>query len=485
MMPLGEDQLGEALSDAVLSGRIGSPVRRIVTDSRSAEAGDLFWALKGPRHDGEAFLDEAFRRGAAGCVVSRRREHPQGFLVRVPDTAAALLDLASWYQRQMAAVVVGVTGSVGKTSAREMIYSVLAQGGAGIRSRKNYNNRVGLPLSLLDLGPHDRFAVLELGASGPGEIAELAAVCSPRIGVLTAIGHAHLEGFGCLGGVIRAKAELLETLPVDGVAVVNGDDPNACKAAERAACRVVRVGRGTQNDVTASDVQMKPEALAFTVDGQRFSVPVPGRHFLTAALCAVAVGREFGLDDGTIAAGLAACEAPPMRCRAERLNGWTVLNDAYNSSPESARAALELLGDWPSAGKKAVVFGDMRELGPLSARLHEQLGAEVATRSGANLLITCGGYASDVIRGAVESGMPVEQTARMDDPYQVAARLSGWLEDGDVVLVKGSRATAMERVVEGLQELRRREWGPVAEAPTRERVGPIRESEKNQNGKIR
>ena len=459
MISLDREQLSKALSEADVLGRIEQPVRRIVTDSRVVEPGDLFWALQGPRHDGEAFVDEAFRRGAVGCVVRRRGEHAQGFLIRVPDPGRALLELARWYRRQRSALVVGVTGSVGKTSAREMIYSVLATGGPGIRSRRNYNNHVGLPLSLLDIEPHHRFAVLELGASAPGEIAELAEVCSPTIGVLTAIGHSHLEGFGCLGGVLRAKGELLEALPHDGVAIVNGDDPAALKAAKRAECRVVRFGCGPDNDVVAVDVQTKPEALTFTVDGRRYSVPVAGRHFVTAALAAIAVGREFGLDDAQIAEGLALSEIPPLRSSVEKIGGVTILNDAYNSSPESARAALELLGDWPASNKKAVVLGDMLQLGPEAAKFHERLGADVAGRSEAGLLLVCGEFASDVISGAVRAGMPAEQTAICDGPYQAAERLADWLEAGDVLLVKGSRATAMERVVEALRSHRSSQHG--------------------------
>lgn len=444
------EQLCEA-TDGQLVGEPDGPICRIAIDSRRVQRGDLYWALLGKRFNGEEFVDAAMRRGAAGCVVRWRRQLEGGFLIRVADTQAALMDLARWYRDQLTASVIAVTGTVGKTSTREMIHAALAPHLPGVRSRENFNNHVGLPLSLLQVEAQHAYAVLELGASHLGEIAQLAEVCKPAIGVLTGIGRAHLEGFGTVDCVAEAKKELIHALPAEGLAVVNGDDARAVKAAKRAPCPVVRVGCQSDNDLVAKNVVARPGRLSFLVDGQEIHVPATGRHFVTSALCALAVGRELRLSHAQLAEGLARYEPPPMRCEVEQIGGITVLNDAYNANPESMKAALDLLHDWPASGRRIVACGDMAELGTSSRALHRRLGTEMVRRGSADWLVACGDYASEVATGAVRAGLAPSRIVVCRNAKEAAPIVADCRRPGDILLVKGSRTMAMEQIVEHLR----------------------------------
>jgi UDP-N-acetylmuramoyl-tripeptide--D-alanyl-D-alanine ligase len=305
---------------------------------------------------------------------------------------------------------------------------------------------------MLAMQPDDDFAVLELGASAAGEIGRLAALCQPQIGVITRVGDAHLGGFGSVDAVAEAKSELLDALPHDGCAVLNGDDPRLRRLAPRVRGKVVWVGRALDNDIVATHIESGPGSLTFTVDGTQITVGVWGRHHLTGALAAVAVGRQFGLSDEQIAEGLSRFQALPMRCQIRRVGEATIIDDTYNSSPVAMHAALELLRDFDAPGRRIVVCGDMREMGDAAEALHEQLGEQIVTVCGADLLLACGEQAHHVVAGACNAGMPRAAAfacRRVDDMLQ------HWpteLQPGDVMLVKGSRALEMERLVAALTE---------------------------------
>jgi len=338
-----------------------------------------------------------------------------------------------------------------------MIHAVLASRFDGAASPRNFNNHLGVPLSMLSWSGDEDYAVLELGASRKGEIASLAELCRPRMGVITRIGEAHLGGFGSRRAVAEAKAELLAALGSDELAVLNGDDPELRRLGKRTPSKVVWVGRGADCDVTATDVHSSRGRLGLTIDGRRLCVPVWGRHHVTSVLSAVAVGQEWGLTWDEIAGALGAFDPPPMRCQVLTLGGARVIDDSYNSSPTAMRAALELLRDFDSPGRRIVVCGDMRELGPGAVRLHRELGDEVVTRCGADVLVACGDHADDVVAGARAAGMPRGQTVACRDPLEAVPFVRRTLADGDVLLVKGSRAMALERVVHELQgDARRR-----------------------------
>ena len=428
----------------------------IVVDSRQVQPGSVFWALPGTLHDGVDFAEEAFDRGATGVVAARAIHPPQGrWAIRVDDSLRALHDLARSRRNQFAGRNVAVTGSVGKTTTRQMIDTVLRTQGVGITSPHNYNNHVGLPLSMVALSPEHDYAVFELGASGPGEIAALAELCAPQIGVITCIGDAHLGHFGSQQAIAQAKLELIDALPVDGWAVLNGDDPWLRKNDSRSRARRVWFGRGSDCDVLATQIECRPGELRLRIRGRRFRVPVWGRHFLAPVLAAVAVGEICDVPLAEIADALSDFQAPAMRCQVSQIGGATVINDSYNACPMAMRAALELLRDVDAPGRRIVVCGDMRELGPDSDNWHRRLGDEVVTLCGADWLLACGAYAADVVVGARRAGMPAARAWACESVEEAALQLKQTLASGDAVLIKGSRAMGLERVVDQLGAGRR------------------------------
>lgn len=450
LVPLTD--LASAIRGTAHSLPAGSATQRVRTDSRSVEAGDLFWALPGTKHDGHDFVDDARRRGAVACVVRRDRATAvAGSTVAVDDTLTALGEFAHWYRSQREALVIGVTGSVGKTTTREMIHSVLSARHAGVRSRQNFNNEIGLPLSLLDLGQNDEFGVFEMGAARLGDIDKLCQIASPEVGVLTRIGPAHLATFGSLENIYRTKGELLEALPARGFAVVCGDDEPMRSLAGRATCNVIFAGERPDNHVAATDVEFRPGHLKFCVDRQHYELAAPARHYLTAALCALAVGREIGIDSAAIAEGFRAFRGAPGRCHVEQTGAWTLIDDTYNASPLSMQAACACLRDWPASGRRLLVTGDMLELGDASPKCHTELGECVATTQ-IDRLLALGEQADQVAWGAMRAGMRRHNVAGCRDIDALCAVLDCWLEPGDVVLVKGSRGMHMERVVKWIKE---------------------------------
>ena len=433
-----------------------TPLGPVVIDSREAQPGCVFWAIPGKHHDGADFAEEAFARGAAGAVVGRPVPAPADrWVLQVDDPQDALRQWAAWQRRRFNGAVIAVTGSVGKTTTRQMIHTVLRSRLRGTASPKNFNNQIGLPLSILQINAGDEYAVLELGASGPDEIARLAELCRPTIGVITHVADAHLGGFGSRRKIAEAKAELLAALPADGHAVL-GDDAWVRRVAYRCKAPITWVGRDLTCDLVAADVQWARGQLSFRVGDCRFSVPVWGRHHLTSALIAVAVGRIFGIEPEAAARVLEKFESVPMRCEVSEVRGATIINDAYNASPAAMRAALELLRDFDAAGRRVVLLGDMAELGDDTAILHRQLGNQVVTLCGADLLIACGEYSGDVVAAARAAGMPHRHAIACRTPEETLPYLGQIILPGDVVLVKGSRVLAMERVVDALRQYPRR-----------------------------
>lgn len=431
-------------------------VGKVSADSRQVEPGDVFWALSGSRRDGADFVADAMARGAAGVVAGRPVEVPADrWAIAVDDSLKALWQWAAWKRRRFNGTLIAVTGSVGKTTTREMIHKVLGRKMAGTASPRNYNNHVGVPLSMLGIEPEHDYAVVELGASAPGEISSLAGLCIPKVGVITQVSKAHLGSFGSLSVIAESKAELLAALPTDGTAVL-GEDIWLRPAADQCPARVIWVGRRAECDLVATDVHSSGGVLSFRVSGCQFRVPVWGRHHLIAALAAVAVGRLLGLELPEMAEALVDFEPVPMRCEVIEARGATIINDAYNANPTAMRAALELLREYDAPGRRIVVCGDMAELGDEAAWLHRQLGEQVVTVCGADLLIACGDYARDVVDGARAAGMPWVKAVPCATADDATPHLAQSLLPGDVVLVKGSRVMAMERIIEALSRFPRR-----------------------------
>lgn len=428
----------------------------VVTDSRRVAPGDVFWGLAGPHHDGAEYADEAFARGAIGAVIARQIETPDDrWSITVDDPQKALEHWAAWNRGRFGGTVVAVTGSVGKTTCRQMIHTVLGARLRGTASPKNYNNHIGVPLSMLQIEPTHDYAVLELGASRPGEIASLASLCAPKIGIITQIGAAHLATFGSERAVAEAKSELLAALPPDGHAIL-GDDPWLHRMASRCQAPITWVGHTPECDLVATDVRCGHGQLCFRLQGYEFSVPVWGRHHLTSALAAIAVGRVMGFELEQLAAALKDFESVPMRCQIMELREATVINDAYNASPTSMQAALELMRDFDAEGRKIVVCGDMAELGDEAVMFHRRLGSQVVSIADADLLIACGEYARDVVAGARGAGMSPMHSIPCRTPDEALPYLGQAINPGDVVLVKGSRVVAMERLIEAMQQYPKR-----------------------------
>jgi UDP-N-acetylmuramoyl-tripeptide--D-alanyl-D-alanine ligase len=331
------------------------------------------------------------------------------------------------------------------------LYAALSPQFTGLRSPASFNNAIGLPKSLLAIESDHEFAVLELGASRVGEIRELTAIAQPEIGVITAIAKAHLESFGGLHGVIEGKGELLAALPETGFAVLPGDDPITRGMSSRANCRVLFVGEQTGNDLRATDVIAGGD-LQFVAEGESFRVPIVGRHHLTNALLAIAVAREVGVPLDLVAEGLATFQPLTGRCRTLAVGSWTVIDDCYNASPLAVEAACRMLAGpaWPKTARRYLVLGDMRELGPVAGEEHRAIG-RLCGELRLSGVLAFGDHAADVAAGANRHGLPPGRLVATRSLEVLLAVLDCWLEPGDVVLVKGSRAMQMERVVEWLQ----------------------------------
>lgn len=426
---------------------------RIETDSRKVRRGDVFWALAGAQHDGHDFLEQARTRGALLCVgEASRLKKPCLPAIAVENSLNALGHFASWHRRRMDAMIVGITGSVGKTTTRSMLYAALSARFDGVQSPHNFNNHIGVPLTLFEIAEQHEFAIVELGASCVGEIGRLARIAEPELGVLTAIGPAHLDEFGTIEDICRTKGELLEALPPSGIAVINGDDERVRGLAHRAACRVLLAGSRVNNDVVARGIECNGEYLRFQVDRSKFVVPAAGRHFLTSAVLSVAVGREIGMHDTEIAAGLQTFRPVAGRCQVLTIGPWTVIDDTYNASPASMQAACELLRDWRGGNQRVLISGDMLALGRDADDYHAAFGTDVA-RIGVDRLIAVGAQAALVARSAKESGMDAGCLGACRDLDTLTVLLDCWLESGDVILVKGSRGMHMEHVIARLKEL--------------------------------
>ncbi len=445
------------LSDilAATNGRLASgdassgPALKIETDSRRVSGPCVFWALPGEQFDGHDFVGDSIARGATACVVSQQAAATRSNVIEVPDTLQALSDLARWHRRRLATPVIGITGSFGKTTTREMIAAVLASRFNVFQSKKNFNNEIGLPLCLLDLEPEHQVAVLEMGAAKIGDIRHLCSIAEPNFGVITGIGRAHSGDFGGISNTRIAKAELIEALPANGRAFLPGDDAQREFLQSHASCPVTFVGTGSDNKVRAESVTASNVCVRFRVDQQPFSFSAVSPHFVRNALFAVAVGREFGLTDKEIARGLANFEPVAGRCQVQQYGSWTVIDDTYNASPEAMIVACRTLGQWRTSGRRILVTGDMLALGEDSLSGHQDVGV-AAAEAGVDLLLSFGSMAEIVVDTARMAGLSPDACEAFSNLDVLLQRLGRELSPGDVVLVKGSRSMRMERVVDWL-----------------------------------
>ncbi|TAM93961.1 MAG: UDP-N-acetylmuramoyl-tripeptide--D-alanyl-D-alanine ligase [Rhodanobacteraceae bacterium] len=429
----------------VLQGADAS-VGGVSTDSRTIKPGEVFVALVGERHDGHDHVVEAKARGAAGAVVSRRVDVDLPQIV-VADTQHALGDLASAVRAKRDVTVIGITGSNGKTSVKAMTARILARHGRTHSNTGSFNNEIGVPLTLLAMPEDTRYAVLEMGAGKPGDIAYLAAIARPRIGLVNNIGPAHLERMHTLEGIAETKGAMYQALPADGVAVINADDAFAMYFAGLAgARRILRFGLDAPADVSATDIALDARGSRFTLKTPAGDAPVhlplPGRHNVANAVAAATLAVAVGVPLDTIVAGLEAAEAVGGRLlRHESPRGWALLDDSYNANPDSALAAVATLALQP--GERWLVLGDMGELGPDAAALHAGIG-QAAREQGIARVYTVGKLA-----GCAADAFGTDARAFPDQATLITA-LRRDLHAGVSLLVKGSHASHMENVVAAL-----------------------------------
>ncbi len=439
----------------------------IVTDSKQVKRNSIFVALKGERHDAHRFVSDAVRRGAA-CVVIHRAL-PQApmraaTVVRVDDTLRALGALAHYRRERLAPKVLAITGSNGKTTTKEMVAAILAQGKLGgqplrgrvLKTEGNYNNLVGLPLTLLRLTKKHRIAVVELGTNHPGEIQRLAEIADPDIGLITSVAAAHLEGLHNLAGVAREKGALYRSVRCDGTIAVNLDDPWVRRLGAKFSGRKITYGAAGRLRARSLRVRVA-QGMAFELHHGGQKVPIRlnylGRHNVTNALGAAAVALAAGVGLPAVRRGLAQAKPFTMRMQRESWRGVAIVNDSYNANPGSMRAALETLALIRGRGKKFAVLGDMFELGKQTAKEHRGLG-RFAAHAKIHQLYLLGEQARQVRSGALSAGMKSHQVIIAADHGEIARSLRGQLRRGDWLLVKGSRGMKMEKVLQELKGMK-------------------------------
>lgn len=456
-MPLKGKEILEACGGTRAQGDLETAVTGFCIDSRKVRPGDFFIPLKGEDADGHRYVTDAIEGGAAGSFYARQALPslpPESLIIGVADPLIALQQTAAFYRRKFKLPVIGVTGSSGKTTTKDFIAGVLSSRMAALKTAGNLNNEIGLPLTLLTLEDYHQAAVLEMGMSAPGEIAALARIAQPSIGVITNIGEAHLELLGSMDAIARAKGELLEYLGAGGTAVLNREDPRLLEMGKRFPGRAYYYGFG-QGDIRCTELTRQGESSFFRVrfpDGQEgsFSLTLPGRHLVSNALAALAVGWILKISPEEMDMGLQASQVTAGRLQIkETLAGVKVIDDSYNANPGSVKAALQVLQEL-SGENSVAVLGDMLELGPAALEAHRQVGL-FAARCGIGFLVTVGDLARDAAAAARESGLAAQDCANNEEAWAAVRKIApgrGWY-----ILVKGSRGMRMEKLAELLLEL--------------------------------
>ena len=435
---------GRLCGEGDFSAELGS----VVIDSRAISAGDFFVAYKGERVDGHDYISAAFDRGAVCCLAQRVPEGETRPLILVPDVQAALEQICAEYRRDLRLPVIGITGSVGKTSAKEMISAVLSQRLNVLKTDKNLNNQIGVPMTISRIRPEHQAAVVEMGISGFGEMSVLAKIARPDMAVFTLIGHAHLEFLHDLDGVLRAKTEMLDFMADDAPVLINGDDEKL----RGLQCRQKKIsfGLGENCDIRAENIRLGESGETFCdiVYGER-RIPVEirayGRHMIYAALEGAAVGLLMGLSDGEIVKGVASFETVGRRAAVCDTGFITLIDDSYNANPDSVKCGIDSLMKMP--GRHVCILGDMLELGEGSGEMHFDVG-RYAGEKGAELVLTSGPLSRETCRGAGERGR------HFSTREELIAALPGLIQKGDRVLVKASLGSRFDQISEALKELK-------------------------------
>lgn len=464
-IPWTVSEILDATEGTLMTGNRKKMFTGVSIDSRTASEADVFVAIRGEKYDGHHFIQDIVQKGVNGFVVSKSEagvfthnyeDFRKLVFIEVEDTTKALGNMASFNRRRSKILVIGITGSNGKTTTRKMTAAVVRRRFSTLESHGNFNNQIGLPLTLLNLTSEHNCAVLEMGANHPGEIAYLAGICRPDIGVITNVGPAHLEGFGSLDGVALAKGELLDHMSLNGVAVLNAEDKRVVSMASRAPGKVLFYGTSKNATIRASNIVEQKRGTSFTLelpDEQiTIYVKIPGSFMVLNALAAASVGYQLGLNAAEIKLALEN-DFEPAQARMNILdtqNGIHVIDDTYNANPGSMEEALKTLKSLREKHRSVFVAGDMLELGEHAPGLHEKIG-RIAADIKVSRLYVAGSHAGNVADGAEAAGMSKENIF-LGTKEQILSDLNSWLEEGDWVLVKGSRGMGMEQIVKGLKQ---------------------------------
>ncbi len=441
------------------------PFEGFSIDTRTIQENNLFFALSGPHFDGHRFVEQAIQKRGQGAVVAKHvfnqykekwlRQNPRFFFILVEDPLCALQDLAKWHRKQFTLPVVGITGSNGKTSTKEMLASILFHQGNVLKTEGNLNNHIGLPLTLLRLNKTHDSAVIEMGISKKKEMAHLCDISQPTTGLITNIGPAHLEGLGSLEGVEQEKSHLFQSVKKCGTAIINRDDP-FLQPWENQIPDAWTFGLQQTPEtahITADNIVAKNDNTSFKLHQNRsmksidIMLPIPGQHQVLNALGASAVAASLDIPIEAISKGLSKIKGLSQRIEKLQAKGITILFDAYNANPASVKAALDLLAtSTHGKGKRIALLGDMLELGDYSDAAHRQLGKTVASH-GIDLLIVIGKSANQTAAGAISEGMSTDKISVHTDFLDIKPVLEDKINPGDTVLIKGSRVMKMERLL--------------------------------------
>ncbi len=448
-MKLTIRQLAEAISALSVTGEETATFDGVTTDTREDCAGKLFVPLVGDRFDGHDYIKTAFEKGAVAALSDREAEGR--CILRVENTLTALQALSA-YVRQMCKIpVVGITGSVGKTTTKEMLTLTVGSQYCTHKTEKNFNNHIGVPLTLLKLEEEHQAAVVEMGMNNSGEISVLTRLARPDVAVFTNIGMSHIGNLGSQENILKAKLEMLEGLPDDGIVVLNADDRLLWNVRNDLPFRVISYGiRNPEADLRATDIRTAEESVTFTVNGETVCLPSPGEHSVYNALAAIGGGLAVGAELPKMVRALETFGGTKMRLNIQTVRDFRVIEDCYNASPASVAVALKVLTDLKCGGKRIAVLGNMNELGDYAVSEHQRIG-RLVFESGVDFLITVGDLAREIAQGAASAGFPQTRLRSFENNNAAGAFLRTVVGGEDVVLVKGSRSTHLEEVIEILE----------------------------------
>jgi UDP-N-acetylmuramoyl-tripeptide--D-alanyl-D-alanine ligase len=421
--------------------------RAVSTDSRTIKEGDLFFAIKGETFDGHDFADQAIARGASGVVVSNDYKSSKAAVFTVRNTLEALGDLAALVRSRHHIKCAAITGSNGKTTTKEMLAACLESRLNTYKSPGNFNNLIGLPLSMFHLDENHEAAVLELGMNASGEISRLAEICKPHIGAFTNVAPVHLEYLGTIEAVARAKFELVERLPDNGVIVLNADDPILATWAKLVKQDVITYGLKGKADIKVEKCEVLPEGRCrFVIDKTDFEINFPGEHNIYNAACAIATASLFGLESSGLSEILRSIKTFKLRSEIIHHGGLVIINDCYNANPTSMKKAIDILAQYPARGRKIAVLADMLELGDSEIAYHIEIGEYLKSKNIDSL------FATGQLANHFLGNFTGEYKIHSDDKLSLARALIEYTAVGDVILIKGSRGMALEEITAKLME---------------------------------